>query len=79
MQVDVVKLYGAMELAPKVNLASAIVDLVDTGTTLKANNLMELYKIADVSSRLIVNPTHYKTKFKQLSTFICKLERVLEK
>src|SRR5690606_17084366 len=54
-QVEIIKLYGSMELAPLVGLADIIVDLVDTGNTLKANGLEAKEKIADISSRLIVN------------------------
>ncbi len=61
-QVEVIKLYGSMELAPLVGLADLIVDLVDTGNTLKANGLMPLEHIADVSSRLVVNKASWKMK-----------------
>ena len=54
-QVDVIKLYGSMELAPLFGLADCIVDLVDTGNTLRANGLVELEQIAPISSRLVVN------------------------
>jgi ATP phosphoribosyltransferase len=55
VQADVIKLYGAMELAPLMNLADLIVDIVDTGNTLRANGMEPLEEIASVSSRLIVN------------------------
>lgn len=61
-QVDFIKLYGAMELAPLVNLADEIVDIVDTGNTLKANGLEERTIIAEISSRLIVNKASMKMK-----------------
>ncbi len=61
-QVEVIKLYGSMELAPLVGLADLIVDLVDTGNTLKANGLMPLEHIADISSRLVVNKASWKMK-----------------
>lgn len=61
-QVEIIKLYGAMELAPIINLADAIVDLVDTGNTLKANGLKAFDTIYSISSRLIVNSASYKTK-----------------
>jgi len=60
-QVDLIKLYGAMELAPVLGLAHEIVDIVDTGNTLKANGLQVQERIADVSSRLIVNKAAMKT------------------
>jgi ATP phosphoribosyltransferase len=62
MHVDLIRLYGSMELAPLVGLADAIVDLVDTGNTLKANKLKAVEDIMPVSSRLIVNPASLKVK-----------------
>ncbi len=62
MHVDLIRLYGSMELAPLVGLADAIVDLVDTGNTLKANRLKAVEDIMPVSSRLIVNPASLKVK-----------------
>lgn len=62
MHVDLIKLYGSMELAPLVDMADAIVDVVDTGNTLKANRLKAVEKIADISARLIVNQAALKTK-----------------
>jgi ATP phosphoribosyltransferase len=61
-QVEVIKLYGSMELAPLVGLADLIVDVVDTGNTLRANGLAPLEHIADISSRLIVNKAAMKMK-----------------
>ncbi len=61
-QVEVIKLYGSMELAPLVGLADYIVDVVDTGNTLKANGLAPLEHIADISSRLIINKAAMKMK-----------------
>jgi ATP phosphoribosyltransferase len=62
MHVDLIKLYGSMELAPLVGLADAIVDLVDTGNTLRANRLVAVEEIMPISSRLIVNPASLKLK-----------------
>ena len=62
VHVDLIKLYGSMELAPLTGLADAIVDLVSTGKTLKANNLKEVEEIASLSARLIVNQTALKLK-----------------
>jgi ATP phosphoribosyltransferase len=62
MHVDLIKLYGSMELAPLVGLADAIVDLVDTGKTLKANKLVAVEDILAIASRLIVNPASMKLK-----------------
>ncbi len=69
-QVEIIKLYGSMELAPLVGLADLIVDFVDTGNTLKANVLEPLTHIADISSRLIVNKASMKMKHAQLQKFI---------
>jgi ATP phosphoribosyltransferase len=62
MHVDLIKLYGSMELAPLVGLADAIVDLVSTGNTLKANDLVAVEEIMPITSRLIVNPAALKLK-----------------
>lgn len=62
IHVDIIKLYGSMELAPLVGLSDAIVDLVSTGNTLKANRLEAVEHIADISSRLVVNKAALKTK-----------------
>jgi len=62
VHVDLIKLYGSMELAPLTGLADAIVDLVSTGSTLKANHLVEVETIMSISSRLVVNQTALKTK-----------------
>jgi len=62
VHVDLIKLYGSMELAPLTGLADAIVDLVSSGNTLKANHLVEVERIMDISSRLVVNPAALKLK-----------------
>ena len=69
-QVEIIKLYGSMELAPLVGLADYIVDLVDTGNTLTANGLEPLEHIADISSRLIVNKASMKMKHTAIKNFI---------
>ena len=69
-QVDVIKLYGGMELAPVLGLADEIVDIVDTGNTLKANGLEQRETIADISSRLIVNKASMKMKHHQIDALI---------
>jgi ATP phosphoribosyltransferase len=76
-QVEVIKLYGAMELAPIVGLSDCIVDLVDTGNTLKANNLVPLQLIQKISSRLIVNSAAFNTKHKEINQWIQKIEQNL--
>ena len=77
-QVEVIKLYGSMELAPLLGLADRIVDLVDTGNTLRANGLVELELIAQISSRLIVNKAAMKLKNAEIKSLIEKLEQVIE-
>jgi ATP phosphoribosyltransferase len=62
VHIDTIHLYGSMELAPLVGLADAIVDLVSTGNTLRANNLVEVESITEISARLIVNQASYKRK-----------------
>ena len=62
VHVDLIKLYGSMELAPLTGLADAIVDLVSTGSTLKANHLIEVERIMDISARLVVNQAALKLK-----------------
>ena len=76
-QVEVIKLSGAMELAPIVGLSDCIVDLVDTGNTLKANNLVPLDLIHDISSRLIVNSAAFNTKHSQINDWIKSIEKNL--
>jgi ATP phosphoribosyltransferase len=75
MHVDLIKLYGSMELAPLVGLADAIVDLVDTGHTLKANRLKAVEDILAVSSRLVVNPASLKLKRDAIAPLIEALAR----
>jgi len=76
-QVEVIKLSGAMELAPIVGLSDCIVDLVDTGNTLKANNLVPLDLIHNISSRLIVNSAAFNTKHSQINDWIKSIEKSL--
>jgi len=76
-QVEVIKLSGAMELAPIVGLSDCIVDVVDTGNTLKANNLVPLDLIHDISSRLIVNSAAFNTKYSQINDWIKNIEKNL--
>lgn len=73
--VDIIKLYGSMELAPLVGLADAIVDLVSTGNTLKANHLVAVEDVAYISSRLIINQASLKTRGRRLQPFIDAFER----
>ncbi|MGB5717755.1 MAG: ATP phosphoribosyltransferase [Gammaproteobacteria bacterium] len=73
-QVEIIKLYGSMELAPLVGLADRIVDVVDTGNTLKANGLMPLEHIAHISSRLVVNKASMKMKHARITEFVERLK-----
>ena len=72
-QVEVIKLYGSMELAPLVGLADGIVDLVESGNTLKANGLVPLEHIADISSRLVVNKAAWKMKHASVMALLTAL------
>ena len=78
-QIEIIKLYGSMELAPIVGLADIIVDVVDTGNTLKANGLVPLEHMADISSRMVVNSASMKTKHQQLKTLLDQLKAAIEK
>ena len=78
-QADLIKLFGAMELAPILDLAHEIVDIVDTGNTLRANGLEARDEIADISARLIVNKAAMKTKFSELQSTVNALTRVVIK
>ena len=79
IKAEIIKLYGSMELAPLVGLADLIVDLVDTGNTLKANGLEPQELIADISSRLIVNKASMKMKHARVQQFIEKLASTVNK
>ena len=79
VHVDLIKLYGSMELAPLVGLADAIVDLVSTGNTLKANHLIEVERIMDISSRLIVNQAALKLKQEPLRRIIDAFDAAIDK
>jgi len=78
-QVEIIKLYGSMELAPLVGLADRIVDVVDTGNTLKANGLKPLEHIADISSRLVVNKAAMKMKHERIRKFINQIQEAVNK
>jgi ATP phosphoribosyltransferase len=75
VHVDLVKLYGSMELAPLTGMADAIVDLVSTGSTLKANHLIEVERIMDISSRLVVNQASLKLKTAAIRQLIDTFDR----
>jgi ATP phosphoribosyltransferase len=76
-QIDLIKLYGAMELAPVMDLADEIVDIVDTGSTLKANGLEAREIIAEISSRVIVNKAAMKTKYPVIKDILSALEKAV--
>ena len=78
VQAECIKLSGAMELAPTLSLAGRIVDLVSSGATLKANNLVEVEHIADVSSRLVVNRTALKTYPEEIGGWVERLRQVVD-
>jgi ATP phosphoribosyltransferase len=78
VHVDLIKLYGSMELAPLTGLADVIVDLVSTGSTLKANRLVEVEKVMDISARLVVNPAALKLKREALRGLIDAFEAAVE-
>ncbi len=73
-QVEIIKLYGSMELAPLVGLSDLIVDVVDTGTTLRANGLEPLEHISDISSRLIVNRASMKVRHSRIHEILDRIE-----
>ncbi|MBK7658365.1 MAG: ATP phosphoribosyltransferase [Betaproteobacteria bacterium] len=75
VHVDLIKLYGSMELAPLVGLADAIVDVVDTGSTLRANKLVAVEEILGISSRLVVNPASMKVKRAEVVPVVEAFER----
>ena len=79
VHVDLIKLYGSMELAPLAGLADAIVDLVSTGSTLKANKLVAVEEIMAISSRLVVNQASLKVKRESLQPIIDAFARAVEK
>jgi ATP phosphoribosyltransferase len=79
VHVDLIKLYGSMELAPLVGLADAIVDLVSSGGTLRANNLVEVEEIMQISSRLVVNQAALKLKRAALRPFLDAFELASQK
>ena len=78
IQADIIKLYGAMELAPLMDLADELVDIVDTGNTLKANGMAPLEHIADISTRLVVNKAAMRTRHGVIQEVIEALSRAVE-
>lgn len=79
IQAECVKLNGAMELAPSLGLSRHIVDLVESGNTLKANNLVETDRILDISGRLVVNRAAYKMRSEELTPLVQKFRELAER
>ena len=79
IQAEIIKLYGSMELAPLVGLADCIVDLVDTGNTLRANDLEPRDLIMNISSRLVVNKAAMKMKHEAVAALLTQFEKILAK
>ncbi|NJE61126.1 ATP phosphoribosyltransferase [Thermococcus sp. 21S7] len=77
VEVEVLKLHGSIELAPKIGIADAIVDIVETGNTLRANGLAEVEKIMDVSALLFVNRIAQKTKFEEINELVFAIKEVI--
>jgi ATP phosphoribosyltransferase len=77
IQTDIIKLYGSMELAPLAGLSDRIVDLVSTGNTLKANGLVEVEHIADISTRLVANKASMKMKQAEIKQLVAELGRAV--
>jgi ATP phosphoribosyltransferase len=77
-QVEIIELNGSIELAPMINLADRIVDIVSTGRTLKENGLVEYERIADVSSRLIANPVSYRMKSERIQDLVMRVKNCLK-
>ena len=76
-EIEIIKLHGSIELAPLINLSDVIVDIVETGTTLKENNLKVYEEILSISTRLIANKSSYKFKFEQITKIKETLSKVI--
>ncbi len=77
LNTEIIKLNGSVELAPILGLSHVIVDIVETGNTLKENGLVVLEDICDISARLVINKVSLKTKFERIEEFISSLEKVI--
>lgn len=77
MQMEYIKLNGSIELGPIVGLSESIVDIVETGTTLRENNLEEIAHILDATARLIANRVSYRLKFDRINNLVNELEKIL--
>ena len=78
IHIDIIKLYGSMELAPLVGLSDAVVDLVSTGNTLKENGLQEVELVKKISSRLVINKASFKLKNKVINSIINNFSKVID-
>ena len=78
VQVEAIKLNGSIELAPVLKMCKRVVDLVSTGRTLKENGLVEVEKIIDVQSKLIINRSAYKTKTKEIESIINNIKKIIK-
>ncbi len=76
MDVDIVKIEGSVELAPLIGLSDAIVDIVETGTTLKENGLQIIEEVAEISARIIVNSASIKLRKTEIESLLEKIENV---
>lgn len=79
VHIDLIKLYGSMELGPLVGLSDAIVDLVSSGNTLRANNLQAVEEVMPISSRLVVNPAALKLKHERLQRLLADFESAVQR
>lgn len=78
MQMEYIKLNGSIELGPIVGLSESIVDIVETGTTLRENNLEEIVSIMDSTARLIANRVSYKLNYQRIDNLVTDLEKILK-
>jgi len=78
MQMNYVKLNGSIEPGPIIGLSESIVDIVETGTTLRENNLEEIVNISEATARLIANRVSYKLKFDRINKLVTDLKKILD-
>ncbi len=78
VEVEIIKLHGSVELAVKTGIADAIVDIVETGSTLRANGLVEVAKVMDISALLLVNRVSQKVKFEEINSLVMAIRRVID-
>ncbi|MFO8109613.1 MAG: ATP phosphoribosyltransferase [Thermoplasmata archaeon] len=78
VDVDIFKLNGSVELAPHIGISDAIVDIVESGSTLKANNLVEVHKLMDISALLLVNRISQKTKYDEINALVKNIRRAIK-